>query len=108
MSWGASLHAGRFLGSFSEYEIASWPSTLPGKANLKVFEAANACVYRTVVTKKASHAMAKMCGNAALSKYADELVATAKNITAPGRGILAADESTGTIGKRASAPRSSL
>ncbi|KAK9838491.1 hypothetical protein WJX81_002690 [Elliptochloris bilobata] len=43
-----------------------------------------------------------MCGNAALSKYSDELVATAKKITAAGKGILAADESTGTIGKRLS------
>ncbi|GBG81373.1 hypothetical protein CBR_g32047 [Chara braunii] len=33
-------------------------------------------------------------------KYADELIATAKKIATPGRGILAADESTGTIGKR--------
>ena len=48
--------------------------------------------------------MGKMCGNAALSKYADELVETAKKITAPGKGILAADESTGTIGKRVRAP----
>ncbi len=47
--------------------------------------------------------MAKMSGNAALSKYSDELIATAKKITAPGKGILAADESTGTIGKRVSA-----
>ena len=34
------------------------------------------------------------------SKFADELVATAKKIATPGKGILAADESTGTIGKR--------
>lgn len=33
-------------------------------------------------------------------KYAAELIATAKYIATPGRGILAADESTGTIGKR--------
>eukprot|EP00899_Mesostigma_viride_P020123 jgi/Mesvir1/28111/Mv04694-RA.1 len=33
-------------------------------------------------------------------KYTDELIATAKAIAAPGKGILAADESTGTIGKR--------
>lgn len=32
--------------------------------------------------------------------YAEELAATAKAIVAPGKGILAADESTGTIGKR--------
>lgn len=34
------------------------------------------------------------------SKYADELRATACKIATPGKGILAADESTGTIGKR--------
>lgn len=32
--------------------------------------------------------------------FKDELIATAKKICAPGKGILAADESTGTIGKR--------
>ena len=35
-----------------------------------------------------------------MSSYAAELVATANAIAAPGKGILAADESTGTIGKR--------
>jgi len=35
-----------------------------------------------------------------LYKYGEELMATAKAIAAPGKGILAADESTGTIGKR--------
>lgn len=34
------------------------------------------------------------------SKYSEELIATAKAIGANGKGILAADESTGTIGKR--------
>jgi len=33
-------------------------------------------------------------------KYKDELIATAKALTAPGKGLLAADESTGTIGTR--------
>ncbi|MCO5566383.1 hypothetical protein L7F22_020060 [Adiantum nelumboides] len=33
-------------------------------------------------------------------KYTEELIATAKYIATPGKGILAADESTGTIGKR--------
>ncbi|CAA2973945.1 fructose-bisphosphate aldolase 6, cytosolic [Olea europaea subsp. europaea] len=33
-------------------------------------------------------------------KYADELIANAAYIGTPGKGILAADESTGTIGKR--------
>ena len=35
-----------------------------------------------------------------MSKFADELVATAKAMVAPGKGILAADESHGTIKKR--------
>jgi len=34
------------------------------------------------------------------AKFKDELIATAKAITAPGKGILASDESTGTCGKR--------
>jgi fructose-bisphosphate aldolase class I len=34
------------------------------------------------------------------SPYAAELIETAKKIVTPGKGILAADESTGTIGKR--------
>ena len=34
------------------------------------------------------------------NKYAEELKATAAAISAPGKGILAADESSGTIGKR--------
>lgn len=37
-----------------------------------------------------------------LEQYAEELMATAKAIATPGKGILAADESTGTIGKRLS------
>jgi fructose-bisphosphate aldolase class I len=36
-------------------------------------------------------------------QFAEELIATANAIAAPGKGILAADESTGTIGKRFSA-----
>ena len=32
--------------------------------------------------------------------FKEELISTAKKICAPGKGILAADESTGTIGKR--------
>jgi len=35
-----------------------------------------------------------------MSDFAAELIATAKYIATPGKGILAADESTGTIGKR--------
>jgi fructose-bisphosphate aldolase class I len=34
------------------------------------------------------------------AKYKDELIETAKYIAAPGKGILASDESAGTIGKR--------
>lgn len=34
------------------------------------------------------------------SDFKEELIKTAKEITAPGKGILAADESTGTIGQR--------
>jgi len=36
----------------------------------------------------------------AAGKFKDELIRTAKAIGTPGKGILAADESTGTIGKR--------
>ena len=32
--------------------------------------------------------------------FKEELIKTAREISAPGKGILAADESTGTIGKR--------
>lgn len=38
--------------------------------------------------------------SAYVGKYAEELVKTANYIGTPGKGILAADESTGTIGKR--------
>lgn len=38
--------------------------------------------------------------SAAPEKFRKELAATAAAICAPGKGILAADESTGTIGKR--------
>ncbi len=36
-------------------------------------------------------------------QFKAELIQVAKEITAPGKGILAADESTGTIGSRFSA-----
>ena len=39
-------------------------------------------------------------GSAYAGRYAKELIETAQHIVAPGKGILAADESTGTIGKR--------
>ncbi|MBO8584318.1 fructose-bisphosphate aldolase, partial [Staphylococcus aureus] len=35
-----------------------------------------------------------------IGKYTDELIANAAYIGTPGKGILAADESTGTVGKR--------
>ncbi|RCV22431.1 hypothetical protein SEVIR_4G229900v4 [Setaria viridis] len=40
--------------------------------------------------------------SAFVGKYADEMVKTAKYLATPGKGILASDESTGTIGKRLS------
>lgn len=43
------------------------------------------------------------CHPAAPLQHAAELIANAKAIATPGKGILAADESTGTIGKRVSA-----
>ena len=42
----------------------------------------------------------KMEKTTGTNKFKDELIATAKQIVTPGKGILAADESTGTIGKR--------
>jgi fructose-bisphosphate aldolase class I len=36
----------------------------------------------------------------ASGKFTEELIATAQQVAAAGKGILAADESTGTIGKR--------
>jgi len=41
-----------------------------------------------------------MEGNAYTGKYSEELIATAKRLASAGKGILAADESTGTVGKR--------
>ena len=41
-----------------------------------------------------------MEGNAHTGRYSGELVATAKRLASAGKGILAADESTGTVGKR--------
>ncbi|PUZ59997.1 hypothetical protein GQ55_4G087700 [Panicum hallii var. hallii] len=40
--------------------------------------------------------------SAFVGKYSDELIKTAKCLATPGKGILASDESTGTIGKRLS------
>ena len=44
-----------------------------------------------------------MEGNAYAGKFGAELRATALALCAAGKGILAADESTGTVGKRVSA-----
>ena len=41
-----------------------------------------------------------MEGNAFAGRYSKELMATAKSLASAGKGILAADESTGTVGKR--------
>mmetsp|Transcript_13516 Transcript_13516/g.29256 ORF Transcript_13516/g.29256 Transcript_13516/m.29256 type:complete len:108 (-) Transcript_13516:469-792(-) len=38
--------------------------------------------------------------NGSLEIYADELKETAKTLVRPGRGLLACDESTGTVGAR--------
>ena len=35
-----------------------------------------------------------------LSKYRDELISTANAMVKPGKGLLACDESTGTVGQR--------
>jgi hypothetical protein len=43
-----------------------------------------------------------LSGNAVTSKYSAELIENAAKLVRAGRGILAADESTGTIGKRVS------
>lgn len=48
------------------------------------------CVFIPPVEQQSQHTMA----------YAAELIATARQIASTGKGILAADESTGTIGKR--------
>lgn len=48
--------------------------------------------------------MALTQGNAFLGKYGEELIKTANALVAEGKGILAADESTGTVGKRVSFP----
>ena len=41
-----------------------------------------------------------MEGNAFAGKYREELKATAAKLVVAGKGILAADESSGTVGKR--------
>ena len=47
-------------------------------------------------TSRAAPAATQM----SLAKYSDELQATAKAMTLPGKGLLACDESTGTVGQR--------
>lgn len=46
------------------------------------------------------HLLSQHPGNAFPNKFAGELIQTAASLVLPGKGILAADESTGTIGKR--------
>jgi len=46
------------------------------------------------------HLLSQHPGNAFTNKYAGELIQTAASLVVRGKGILAADESTGTIGKR--------
>jgi len=60
---------------------------------------------KQVVSKRSVRALSPMMAepNAApvyAGKYADELRATANAMVAPGKGLLACDESTGTVGKR--------
>mmetsp|Transcript_26004 Transcript_26004/g.41197 ORF Transcript_26004/g.41197 Transcript_26004/m.41197 type:complete len:87 (+) Transcript_26004:104-364(+) len=53
-------------------------------------------------TNNALKRLKAICGHVFTkeNKYAQELIATAQRIATPGKGILAADESIGTIGKR--------
>ena len=57
-----------------------------------------------MIQKETKHHMATLTtptGNAMPNQpYAEELIQTARAIVAPGKGLLAADESTGTVGKR--------
>lgn len=46
------------------------------------------------------HLLSQHPGNAFTNRYAGELIQTAAALVVRGKGILAADESTGTIGKR--------
>jgi len=50
------------------------------------------------------HLLSQHPGNAFTNKYAGELIQTAASLVVRGKGILAADESTGTIGKRVNTP----
>jgi len=53
------------------------------------------CTSNSVFIDHNNHPSEKMS-----NPFKDELIKTAKEIASPGKGILAADESTGTIGKR--------
>lgn len=52
-----------------------------------------------VAPKRTAH-RATSSLNGSLEKYAEELKATANALVRPGRGLLACDESTGTVGSR--------
>ena len=67
----------------------------------------NLCPYQrlsyALLVLLSSHTMGGtdyMSASSYSGRYGAELIETAARITAPGKGILAADESTGTIGKR--------
>lgn len=65
------------------------------------FVGASACPAAKAEAPVASIRMSMSVGvKGNVSKFADELAATASKIAAPGKGILAVDESTKTIGKR--------
>ncbi|KAL0835052.1 hypothetical protein Bca101_086941 [Brassica carinata] len=64
------------------------------------FSHLNAFKFLGTVLTKSLLQLQKATMSAFVGKYADELIKTAKYIATPGKGILAADESTGTIGKR--------
>lgn len=54
--------------------------------------------YGFVAPNGAARAPTSLAGS--LEEYAEELVETAKTLVRPGRGLLACDESTGTVGSR--------
>ncbi|KAF5730440.1 fructose-bisphosphate aldolase cytoplasmic isozyme 1-like [Tripterygium wilfordii] len=77
-----------------EYSIAA-DLYRDGGCGTSVF-AATSCIYPSL-----NNIFQKLkTMSAFVGKYADELIKNAKYIATPGKGILAADESTGTIGKR--------
>jgi len=67
------------------------------------FSVASILVLSTVVdafTGISNNARSSTAMKMSLEKYSDELIATAAAMTRPGRGLLACDESTGTVGTR--------